>query len=151
MVSARRQGSGIRHQGVPLAPALPTGAEPPGRSLIPDTVRLTPLLLVLPGGDLLRNVNVPTAIAAALLVLAVILVIKIGKALLFAAMFGALAGGVSLGQGSPPALAGTHAAIGFGVAAATLFLVKLTKSIVLWLLITALGVAALFLYDGFRQ
>jgi hypothetical protein len=118
---------------------------------MPDAWPLTPLLLVLPGGDLLRNVNVPTAIAAALLVLAVIVVIKIGKVLLLAAMFGALAGGVSLGQGSPPTLAGTHAAVGFGVAAATLFLVKLTKSIILWLLITGLGVAALFLYDGFRQ
>jgi hypothetical protein len=98
-----------------------------------------------------RDVNLPTAIAAACLVLAVILVIKIGKALLFAAMFGALAGGVSLGQGSPPATAGTHAAIGFGVAAVTLFLIKLTRSLMLWLVITGVGVMALFIADGLRQ
>jgi hypothetical protein len=119
--------------------------------LAPDALRLAPLVVVFPGSELFHQVNLPTAIAAALLVLAVILVIKIGKVLLFAAMFGALAGGVSLGQGSAPAAAGTHAALGFGVAALTLLLIKLTRSLVLWLVITGLGVAALFLYDGLRQ
>jgi hypothetical protein len=123
---------------------------PGAQRLFPDALRLTPLLLILPGSEILKGVNPPTAIAAALLVLAVIVVIRIGKALLFAAMFGALAGGVSLGQGSAPSTAGTHAAIGFGVAAATLLLIKLTRSLMLWLVITGLGVAALFLYDGLR-
>lgn len=103
------------------------------------------------GGWISRfDINLPTMIAAAALVIAVMVVIKIGKALLFAAMFGALAGGVSLGQGNVPATAGTHAAIGFGVAAVTLFLVKVTRSIVMWLLITAVGVSALLLY-GFNR
>jgi hypothetical protein len=96
------------------------------------------------------DINVPTMIAAAALVLAVILVIKIGKVLLFAALFGAIAGGTSLGQGNTAATAGTHAAIGFGVAVITLFLIKVTRSIMLWLLITALGVGALLLY-GFHR
>lgn len=98
--------------------------------------------------DALTQLNLPTAIVAALLVLAVIAVIKIGKALLMAGFFGALAGGVSLGQGNAPATAGTHAAIGFGVAAVTLILIKLTRSLMLWLLITALGVGALYLFGG---
>ena len=96
------------------------------------------------------DINVPTMIAAAALVLAVIFVIKVGKMLLFAAMFGAIAGGTSLGQGNPGSTAGMHAAIGFGVAVVTLFLVKLTRSIMLWLLITAVGVGALLLY-GFHK
>jgi hypothetical protein len=101
--------------------------------------------------DTFHQINLSTAIAAAALVLAVILVIKIGKALLFAAIFGAMAGGVSLSQGNQPATAGTHAAIGFGVAAVTLFLIKLTKNLMLWLVITGVGVIALFLFEGFRQ
>ena len=116
-----------------------------------DAWRVAPLLLTIPGGELLKDINLPTAVTAALLVLAVILVIKIGKVLLFAAMVGALAGGVSLGQGSAPATAETHAVVGFGLAAVTLFLIKLTRSLVLWLVITGCGVAALFLYDGFRR
>ena len=35
--------------------------------------------------------------------------------------------------------------IGFGVAAVTLVLIKFTKSLMLWLLITALGVGALLI------
>lgn len=101
--------------------------------------------------SLLDQVNLPTAIAAAALVLAVILVIKIGKVLLFAAMFGAMAGGVSLGQGHQPGTAGTHAAIGFGLAALTLFLIKMTKNLILWLVITGVGVMALFVWDGLRK
>lgn len=90
-----------------------------------------------------RHINLPTAIAAAALVLLVILVIRIGKALIMAGIFGMLAGGVSLGQGNAPGAAGVHAAIGFGVAAVTLFFIRMTKSLVLWLAITALGVGAL--------
>lgn len=101
--------------------------------------------------DALHQIDLPTAFAAAVLVLAVILVIKIGKVLLFAALFGATAGGVSLGQGNQPETAGVHAAIGFGVAAVTLFLIKLTKNLLLWLVITALGVGALFVWDGLRK
>jgi hypothetical protein len=111
---------------------------------MPDALRLTPPLLILPGTDALTQLNLPTAIVAALLVLAVIVVVKIGKALLMAGIFGALAGGVSLGQGNTPNAAGTHAAIGFGVAAVTLILIKLTRSLMLWLFITALGVGALY-------
>ncbi len=95
---------------------------------------------------LVHDVNVPTMIAAALLVLAVIVVIRIGKALLMAAILGSIAGGVSLGQGNTPMTAGTHAAIGFGVAAVTLLLIRFTKSLMRWLLITAVGVSALFLW-----
>jgi hypothetical protein len=98
----------------------------------------------------LRHINLPTAIVAAALVLAVIVVIKIGKALLLSAMFGAMAAGVSVGQGNSPATAGRHAAIAFGVAAMTLFLIKTTRSLLLWLAITGLGVLALFVFDGFR-
>jgi len=94
----------------------------------------------------LAHVNAPTLIVAALLVFAVLLVIKIGKVLLMAGIFGVLAAGVSLGQGSPPGMAGAHAAIAFGVAAVTLFLIRFTRSLILWLLITALGVGALLLY-----
>ncbi len=96
--------------------------------------------------EFLAHLNVPTMLAAALLVLAVIVVIRIGRALLMAAIFGAIAGGVSLGQGNEPATAGIHAAIGFGVAAVTLFLVRSTTSLMRWLLITAAGVGALLLW-----
>lgn len=96
--------------------------------------------------EFLAHLNFPTMFAAALLVLAVIVVIRIGRALIMAAIFGAVAGGVSYGQGSAPATAGIHAAIGFGLAAATLFLIKSTTSLMRWLLITATGVAALLLW-----
>lgn len=96
--------------------------------------------------EFLAHLNVPTMLAAALLVLAVIVVIRIGRALLMAAIFGAIAGGVSLGQGNEPTTAGIHAAIGFGVAAVTLFLVRSTTSLMRWLLITAAGVGALLLW-----
>lgn len=98
-----------------------------------------------PLGQLLANINLPTAIAAAALVLLVILVIRIGKVLIMAGVFGVLAGGVSLGQGHPPGTASAHAAIGFGVAAITLFFIRMTKSLILWVLITALGIGALLL------
>ncbi len=91
------------------------------------------------------SINGPTLIAAVLLVFAVIVVIRIGKALLMAGIFGALAGGASLSQGFAPAAAATHAAIGFGVAAATLFLIRFTRSLLLWPLITALGVGAILM------
>jgi hypothetical protein len=98
----------------------------------------------------LSQINPPTLIAAVLLVLAVLLVTRIGKVLLMAATVGSLAGGVSLGQGSPPRAATVHAAIGFAVAAATLFLIRFTKSLPLRLLITAAGVGVLLLY-GFGR
>lgn len=96
---------------------------------------------------LAAGVNVPTMIAAVVLVLLVLLVVKLGKVLLFAALFGGLAWGVSYGQGSGPVAAGRHAAIAFGVAALTLFLVRMARGFLMWLLITVLGVAALLLFD----
>ncbi len=93
--------------------------------------------------QLVANINLPTAIAAAGLVLVVIVVIRIGKVLVMAGVFGMLAGGVSLGQGHAAAGAGTHAAIGFGVAAITLFIVRTTRSLFLWVVITVLGIGAL--------
>lgn len=93
--------------------------------------------------QLFAGINLPTAIAAAALVLVVIVVIRIGKALIMAGVFGMLAGGVSLGQGHSAVTAGTHAAIGFGVAAITLFIIRMTKSLLLWVVITALGIGAL--------
>ncbi len=92
------------------------------------------------------SINPPTLIVAVLLVFAVIIVIRIGKALLLAGIFGALAGGASLSQGIAPGAAASHAAIGFGVAAATFFLIRFTKSLILWPLITALGVGALLVF-----
>lgn len=94
---------------------------------------------------LIAGINLPTMIAAALLVLAVIVVIRIGKMLLMAALFGVLAGSVSLGQGHPPAQAGTHAAIGFGVAAVTMILIRVARGVLMWTLITATGVLGLIL------
>lgn len=94
----------------------------------------------------LDRIDVPTMFATALLVLAAIIVIRIGRALVMSAIFGAIAGGVSLGQGNEPATAGTHAAIGFGVAAITLLLIRSTRSLVKWLLITAVGIAAVLLW-----
>lgn len=96
---------------------------------------------------LIAGINLPTMFAAALLVLAVIVVIRIGKALIMAATFGAIAGGVSLGQGNRPASAAVHAAIGFGVAAVTFFLVRTAKSFLLWIVITGIAVAALLLWE----
>ena len=98
---------------------------------------------------LISGINFPTAVAAGLLVLAVIVVIRIGKVLIMAGVFGAVAGGASLGQGNPPGTAGVHAAIGFGVAAMTLFLIRFTRRLILWVVITSLGVGALLLY-GFN-
>ena len=96
--------------------------------------------------QLVASINAPTLLAAVLLVFAVIIVIKIGKALLMAGIFGALAGGTSLSRGSTPGTAASHAAIGFGVAAVTLFLINFTKNLMLWLLITGLGVGALLIF-----
>ena len=95
----------------------------------------------------LSHVNGPTLVVAVLLVLTVLLVIKFGKVLLMAGIFGALTAGVSLGQGNPFATAGTHAAIAFGVAAVTLVLVRMVKGFLMWLLITGLGVLALLAFD----
>jgi Na+/glutamate symporter len=92
---------------------------------------------------LIAGINLPTMIAAALLVLAVIVAIRIGRMLLMAALFGLLAGSVSLGRGHPPAEAATHATIGFGIAAATMILIRIAKGILIWTVITAAGVLGL--------
>jgi len=94
---------------------------------------------------LIAGINLPTMVAAALLVLAVILVIRFGRMVMMAALFGVLAGGVSLGRGHPAEQAGTHAAIGFGVAAVTMFLIRIAKGLLMWTLVTAAGVLGLIL------
>jgi hypothetical protein len=99
---------------------------------------------------LLSRVDAPTAVAAAALVFLVLLVIRIGKILVMAGVFGAIAGGASLSQGSSSKEAVANAAVAFGVAAVMFFLVKMTKSIVLWLAITAAGVAGLIAYGMHR-
>ena len=96
----------------------------------------------------LSQVNTPTILAVLALVILVFLVIKIGKVLLMAAVFGAIAGGASLSQGNEPRTAAGHAAVGFAAAAIMFFLVKMAKSLVLWLLITGVGVAALVWWGG---
>jgi hypothetical protein len=101
--------------------------------------------------QLIAHINLPTALAAAALVILIIVVIRIGKVLVMAAIFGAVAGGASLSQGNPPGTAGTHAAIGFGAAAVMMFLIRFTKSLLLWLVITAAGVAALLAYGFARR
>ncbi|HTS88599.1 MAG TPA: hypothetical protein VMG41_08920 [Gemmatimonadales bacterium] len=93
----------------------------------------------------LGQLNLVTAAAAGLLVLAVIVVIRIGKALLIAALLGLAIGAASLAQGNTPSVATHHAAVGFIVGAGTLLLIKLTKSLLHWLLITAVGVGILML------
>jgi hypothetical protein len=98
----------------------------------------------------IAGINLPTAVAAAALVILVIIVIRIGKVLLMAAIFGAVAGGASLSQGSTPETAATHAAIGFGAAAVMMFIIKFTRSLLLWLVLTGAGVAALLAY-GFSK
>lgn len=97
-----------------------------------------------------RQIDLSTMVAAAFLVLAVIAVIKIGKVLLLSALFGAAVGATSLAQGSVPSAAADHAGVGFVVGAATLFLIKFTKSLLTWLLITAVGVGTLLLF-GFAK
>jgi hypothetical protein len=106
--------------------------------------------VIAPLDDFVSRVNGPTAVAAALLVLAAIVVIRIGKVLLLAAIFGLVTGAVSLSQGNPPGTAAGHAIIGFAAATVTLFLVRLSKSPALWLLVTAAGVVAIMAY-GFRS
>jgi len=99
---------------------------------------------------LLSRIDAPTAVAAAALVFLVLLVIRIGRILVMAGVFGAIAGGASLSQGSSPKEATAHAAVAFGVAAVMFFLVKMTKSILLWLAIHGAGVAALITFGVHR-
>jgi TonB family protein len=97
-------------------------------------------------GGLLSRFTAPTAVSAAALVLLVFLVIKIGRVLLMAGIFGAIAAGASFSRGNPGKTAATHGAIAFGAAAVMFFLVKLAKNMVIWFLLTAAGVAALFFF-----
>jgi hypothetical protein len=97
----------------------------------------------MPGpGELLAQLRGPTVLSALAL-------IKIGRILLMAAIFGAIAGGGSLSQGNLPKTAALHAALAFGAAAVMFFLLKMAKSMVMWHVITAAGVAALLAF-GFR-
>jgi hypothetical protein len=96
---------------------------------------------------LMAQDDTTTMMAAAALVFAVILLVRIRGALLTAAILGGLAGGVSLGEGNPSAVAATHATIGFGLTVAALLLIKFTKSLLLLLLVTGLGIGALLLYE----
>jgi hypothetical protein len=96
----------------------------------------------------LSHISTPTILAAFALVVLVFIVIKIGKVLLMAAVFGAIAGGASLSQGTEPRTAAGHAAVAFAAAAVMFFLVKMAKSMVLWLVITGAGVAAMLWWGG---
>jgi hypothetical protein len=96
---------------------------------------------------LVDGINPPTMFAAALLVLAVIVVFRIGRMLLMAGLFGVAAGGVSLGRGHQPSQAGAHAAIGFGVAMATMLVLKVAKGFLMWAIITAAGILGLILVN----
>lgn len=100
--------------------------------------------------SLLHRIDAPTALAAAALVILVLLVIKIGKIVLMAAVFGVIAGGASLSQGHGAKEASAHAVAAFVAAAAMFFLVKMTRSILHWLLITAAGVAGLIAFGLHR-
>ena len=105
----------------------------------------------MPGpAELLAEVRAPTALSALLLIVLVPLVIKLGRILLLAAIFGAVAGAATLSQGNPPKLAALHAAIGFGGSALMFFLLKLAKQVLIWIAITVAGVAALLAF-GFRR
>lgn len=104
----------------------------------------------MPGpGELLAQLRGPTVLSALALIAMVAIVIKIGRILLMAAIFGAIAGGASLSQGNLPKTAALQAALAFGAAAVMFFLLKVAKSMVMWLVITAAGVAALLAF-GFR-
>jgi TonB family protein len=92
--------------------------------------------------QILGHPDLPIMVLAVVLVLAAVLLIKLGKLLLTAGVFGASVGGASLLQGTEPQVAAIHAALGFGVATVTLVLIKLTKHLILWLLIPA--ICALF-------
>jgi hypothetical protein len=100
-------------------------------------------------GDLLAQLRGPTVLSALVLIVLVATVIKIGRILMMAAIFGAIAGGASFSQGNAPKTAALHAALAFGAAAMMFFLLKVAKSMAMWLLITAAGVAALLAF-GFR-
>jgi hypothetical protein len=119
--------------------------QPAGRSQAPQQRGLMQQL-----ESLLHRIDAPTALAAAALVILVLLVIKIGKIVLMAAVFGVIAGGASLSQGHSAKEASTHAVAAFVAAAAMFFLVKMTRSILHWLLITATGVAALVAFGLHR-
>jgi hypothetical protein len=104
----------------------------------------------MPGpAELLAQLRGPTVLSALMLIVMVAIVIKIGRILLMAAIFGAIAGGASLSQGNLPKTATVHGALAFGAAALMFFLLKVAKSMVMWLVITAAGVAALLAF-GFR-
>jgi len=99
--------------------------------------------------ELLDQLKGPTVLTGIALIVLVAIVIKIGRILMMAAIFGAIAGGASFSQGNTPTTAALHAALAFGAAAVMFFLLKVAKSMAMWLLITAAGVAALLAF-GFR-
>lgn len=101
-------------------------------------------------GQLFAHLSPLTLVAVVLLVFAVIVAIKIGKALIVAGVLGTVAGWVSLGQGHPPAAAVTHAAIAFAAAAVLLFLITLTRVVALGFLITAVAVGVFLLLGVIR-
>jgi len=100
-------------------------------------------------GELLARLPGPTVLSAVALIVLVAIVIKIGRILMMALSCGSIAGGASFSQGNTPKTAALHAALAFGAAAMMFFLLKVAKSMALWLLITAAGVAALLAF-GFR-
>jgi hypothetical protein len=79
------------------------------------------------------------------------LVIRLGRTLLLAGIFGLVSGVVSYHHSRMPQVALAHAAIAMIVALVVFGLLKITKSCLLWVLITGLGVAALVGYAMWRQ
>lgn len=106
---------------------------------------------MMPGVEsVLARIDPVTAIAAVALVIMVWVVIKLGRILLMAAIFGVVAGGASLSQGHSSRDAALHAGIAFGAAAILFFIIKLTRSLLLWLTLTAAGVASLIFFGLHR-
>lgn len=105
------------------------------------------------GGEIasaLAKVDLATFVAIAALVLLVWIVIKLGKVLIMAALFGLIAGAASLSQGYQPRDAALQAAIAFAGAAIIFFVIKLTKNFLIWLTLTLAGVAGLLLFGVHR-
>lgn len=96
-------------------------------------------------GDVIARLNLPTGVAAVALVVLVFAVIKLGKILLMAGVFGVVAGGAELARGLPPKTAIAHAVVAFVGAGVLFFLVKLAKGMLMSLVITAIGVAILLM------
>jgi hypothetical protein len=79
------------------------------------------------------------------------LVIRLGRTLLLAVIFGLVSGVASYYRGGIPEVALAHAAIGTIVALIVFGLLKLTKNYLWWVLIIGFGVIALLGYAMWRH